>query len=262
MNHMESMLGVFFFALGASLASFAGVAAARLSTGQSIVAGRSRCDACGKPLSAFLLIPIASYVIGRGRARCCGARLSPQFLIAEAISGSVFVGAFFTFGLTPVLPFILVAYTLLLLLVLYDIAHHILPTVPLWLFVAASAVAAFVGKTSYGELAMTVLTAGLLALSLAIIHYASGGRLMGFADVPLVFGLALLVGASAFTGFVFSFWIGALLGIVILLGRPPGSRMGIEVPFAPFLAAGFLLAHITQWNLFTILASFPLPMLF
>ena len=30
--------------------------------------------------------------------------------------------------------------------------------------------------------------------------------------------------------------------------------MGIEVPFAPFLAAGFLLAYFTQWNILTLLA--------
>ena len=80
---------------------------------------------------------------------------------------------------------------------------------------------------------------------------------MGLADTPLVFGLALLVGSAALSGFVFSFWIGAVIGILILLRRPAGTRMGVEVPFAPFLAAGFLLAYFTQWNPFTFIASLP-----
>ena len=31
--------------------------------------------------------------------------------------------------------------------------------------------------------------------------------------------------------------------------------MGVEVPFAPFLAAGFLLAYFTQWNPFTVIEA-------
>ena len=80
---------------------------------------------------------------------------------------------------------------------------------------------------------------------------------MGFADAPLAFGLALLTGSVALTGFVFSFWIGAAVGIVLLARRPSGSRMGVEVPFAPFLASGFLLAFFTQWNLFSYVMALP-----
>jgi prepilin signal peptidase PulO-like enzyme (type II secretory pathway) len=78
---------------------------------------------------------------------------------------------------------------------------------------------------------------------------------MGFADAPFAFGLALLVGPAALSGFIFSFWIGAVIGIIMLLKRPRGSRMGVEVPFAPFLAAGFLLAYFTQWNPFIFVAA-------
>jgi prepilin signal peptidase PulO-like enzyme (type II secretory pathway) len=73
---------------------------------------------------------------------------------------------------------------------------------------------------------------------------------MGLADAPLAFGLAFLTGRAALPGFIFSFWIGAVVGIALLLRRPRGSRMGVEVPFAPYLAAGFILAYFTQWNPF------------
>jgi prepilin signal peptidase PulO-like enzyme (type II secretory pathway) len=89
------------------------------------------------------------------------------------------------------------------------------------------------------------------------LHYVSGGRLMGFSDAPLVFALALLVGPAAIPGFAFSFWIGAVVGIFLLLGRPAGSRMGVEVPLAPFLAAGFLLAYFTSWNPFALSLLLP-----
>ncbi len=78
---------------------------------------------------------------------------------------------------------------------------------------------------------------------------------MGFADAPLTFGLSLLVGPAAVPGLVFSFWIGAVIGIFVLAQRPRGSRMRVEVPFAPFLAAGFLLAYFTQWTPFIFVAG-------
>ena len=74
---------------------------------------------------------------------------------------------------------------------------------------------------------------------------------MGLADAPFAFALALLAGEAALTGFVFSFWIGAIIGIIILVNAPRGHRIGIEVPFAPYLAAGFFLAYFTGWDPFT-----------
>jgi leader peptidase (prepilin peptidase) / N-methyltransferase len=161
------------------------------------------------------------------------------------------------FGLTvPLIPFTL-SLSLLLALVLYDLQHQILPPLLLWPFVTASAVTSFLLAPSLGDFSYTVLVAFLIALSLALVHFFSRGRAMGLADAPLVFGLALLTGPSALPGFVFSFWIGAVIGILILLRRPAGSRMGIEVPFAPYLAAGFLLAYFTQWNPFLFTAVLP-----
>ncbi|MEK7114080.1 MAG: hypothetical protein AAB850_00830, partial [Patescibacteria group bacterium] len=122
-------------------------------------------------------------------------------------------------------------------------------------FVVVSAVTGLSLSPSLDVFYSNAFVAFLIAASLALIHYFSRGRAMGLADTPLSFGLALLVGQAALPGFVFSFWIGALVGIVLLFRRPVGSRMGGEVPFAPFLAAGFLLAYFTQWNPFIFVAA-------
>ena len=252
---MFDSLVTIFFALGAVVASFIGVIAARLHTGQSFLKGRSRCDACNKPLRAIALVPIVSYVASRGRARCCGAHLSLVAPLSETLLGGLFVLAYLKLGLTPALPFMLFALSMLLALVLYDLSHQILPTPLLAMFVAAAAITGFLSTSSFTTFKGTVLIAFLIAASLALIHYLSRGRAMGLADAPFVFGCALLTGGAALSGFVFSFWIGAVIGILLLAGRPRGSRMGVEVPFAPFLAAGFLLAYFTQWNILTLAAA-------
>ena len=245
------------FALGAIIASFVGVIVARLNTGEGFLIGRSRCDACNAPLSLLSLIPIVSYVVFGGRARCCGARISLLSPCTELSLGGLFVLAYLNLGFTPALPFFLLSLSVLLALVLYDLAHHILPSSLLFVFIVSSIVTDFLFSPSLSAFSSNILTAFLIATFLALIHFASRGRYMGLADSPFTFGLALLVGPSAFTGFVFSFWIGAVIGIVLLLRRPVGSRMGVEVPFAPYLAAGFLLAYFTQWNLTTIITGSP-----
>lgn len=243
------------FSFGAVIASFAGVLVARLHTGQSFVAGRSRCDACNAVLAPSSLVPIISYFASGGRARCCGARLSPLAPCAELLLGGLFALAYVRLGLSDALPFMLLSLALLLPIVLYDLSHQILPPVLLGVFVTIAAVTNFMLATSYREFLTTIFIALLIAASLALIHLFSRGRAMGFSDAPLALGLALLAGPTALSGFVFSFWIGAGIGIILLLKRPRGSRMGVEVPFAPFLAAGFLLAYFTQWNVLPFAAT-------
>lgn len=237
------------------MASFMGVVAGRLGTGQSPLKGRSHCDACGKILEPKVLIPIFSYLRSRGRASCCGARISYWSPVSEALLGALYVLAYLKLGLTFSLLFVFAAYALLLSLVLYDLMHQILPPELLFSFIGVAAVARFLLSSSTFSFAVTVLVGFALALALGLIHVLSKGRAMGLADAPFVFGLALLVGHAALTGFVYSFWVGGAVGIVILARRPRGSRIGIEVPFAPFLAAGFLLAYFLPWNLFAALVA-------
>jgi prepilin signal peptidase PulO-like enzyme (type II secretory pathway) len=246
-----------FFALGAIIASFIGVIVARLHTGQGFLSGRSRCDACDALLPPVVLVPIFSYVLGRGRSRCCGTSLSLCTPLTEFLLGLLFALSYSKLGLTPALCFVLVSLSVLLALVLYDLMHQILPFVLLGVFVIASAAAGFLLAPSPHVFLYSLTVALLIAFFLALIHFFSRGRAMGFADAPLVFGLSLLTGSAALPGFVFSFWIGAVLGILLLVQRPRGSRMGVEVPFAPFLAAGFLLAYFTQWNPFIFIAVLP-----
>lgn len=252
---METFLTAASFLLGAVCASFAGVISARLATGESIVHGRSRCDACGQPLKVLALVPVISYIANRGRAQCCGARISIYAPLSELLLGALFALAYRSLGVSVELGAFFLALIFLLALVLYDLAHQILPPRLLLLFVCAALAVAALGAESMHGFLIILGMALILALILAGIHFASRGRAMGLADSPLCFGLALLAGPVALSGFLYSFWIGALIGIAVLVTRPRGHRMGIEVPFAPFLAAGFLLAYFTQWDILGIIAA-------
>jgi leader peptidase (prepilin peptidase)/N-methyltransferase len=244
---MTYLIAIAFFFLGAVVASFAAVVAERLHTGESWVRGRSRCNSCATLLSAIDLVPVLSSI--RGRARCCGARIPRAYGAGEAILGGVFVLAYLALGFTlPLFPFLL-ALSVLAFIVFYDLRHTVVPPTASTLLILTSVLYALSAARSPSEAGLALLVAGGSGLLFFALHFFSGGRAMGLGDAPVALALALLTGPYlAIPGLLFSFWIGALVGIAILVRRPRGHRMGIEVPFVPFLAAGYLLAYFTQWN--------------
>ncbi len=229
------------------------VIAERMHTGESWTGGRSRCNSCAELLGPLDLIPLVSWLVSRGRCRSCGSRVPGEYLAAEALLGTLFVLAYLHTGLSAALPALLASLCLLLALVAYDLRHMIIPTalgVPLLISSLVYASLASLSAHTFGE---TLLGAGLTGGFFFAFHALSRGRAMGLGDAPLGASLALLAGPLAFSGLVYSFWIGGVIGAVILLRRAPGTRMGSEVPFAPFLAGGFLLALFTSWDILSII---------
>ena len=79
------------FLLGACMGSFLNCMAWRIVHGESVLRGRSHCDACGHVLTARDLVPIVSFLAHHGRCRWCGAKLSARHVWAETVTGAVFV---------------------------------------------------------------------------------------------------------------------------------------------------------------------------
>ena len=73
--------------------SFLGTLILRLPADRPIWFGRSRCDGCGRALSAARLIPLAGWVIARGRCRHCGERVSAFYPAVEFAAIGVAVWA-------------------------------------------------------------------------------------------------------------------------------------------------------------------------
>jgi prepilin signal peptidase PulO-like enzyme (type II secretory pathway) len=245
------ILLIVFALLGAILASFIGVLVERVHTGESWVRDRSKCNSCSTALGILDLVPVASWLATYGRCGHCGVRLPYMYLLSEVVLGVLFAASYYTFGLGMPLLLFLISLCVLLFVVLYDIRHTIVPAKAATFFVLVSAGFAYLTSFDSTDFGITLLFAGVIGMAFFLMYALSRGRVMGLGDSPIALGLSLLVGfGSAFAGLIFSFWIGALYGICVLVMRRGGPRMGIEVPFVPFLAAGYLLAHFTQWNPF------------
>lgn len=69
--------------LGLAFGSFLNVCATRMPEDESIVAPRSHCRTCGRPLPWHETVPLASWVALRGRCRGCGAWIGWRLPLVE-----------------------------------------------------------------------------------------------------------------------------------------------------------------------------------
>jgi leader peptidase (prepilin peptidase) / N-methyltransferase len=88
------------FFLGLAFGSFLNVCIYRLPLGLSVVAPRSACPACKRPIAFYDNLPVLSWLILRGRCRHCKARISPRYFIIELLTGFLFLGCYAYFGFT------------------------------------------------------------------------------------------------------------------------------------------------------------------
>jgi leader peptidase (prepilin peptidase)/N-methyltransferase len=241
---------VVFSILGAILASFVNVIVERVHTGQSWMFGRSRCSSCRSELKSHDIIPIISWILNSGRCRLCGSRIPLLLLLSEILLAVLFAFSYFHIGLSFKLVVFLLFVSVLLGIVLYDMRHTIVPPFASFALLVLATLFSVLNTTDFTALGSAFMTAGALALGFLFLYVFSKGRAMGLGDAPVVLALSLLTAPYALGGILFSFWIGALVGIVILVLRRGGPTMGIEVPFVPFLATGYLLAFFVQWNPF------------
>lgn len=242
------LIALSFLILGAVVGSFVGVIAERFNTGQSFLTGRSRCNSCARVLDPHDLIPIISWVFFKGKCRTCKARVPAAYAVLELSLGVLFMLAYLKLGLSVPLLVFCAAVATLAFVVVYDLRHTIVPPSASTLLMVLSLVYLVLTAPSATALGGSLLTAGIIALGFLLLHVLSRGRAMGLGDTPIALALSFLAAPYAFSGVLFSFWIGALCGIAILVLRRGGPKMGIEVPFVPFLALGFLLAYFTQWS--------------
>ena len=246
------------FILGVIIGSFLNVVAYRYGTGQGVARGRSKCFSCRQTLAWYELIPIISFLILRARCRSCKSKISWQYPLVELITGLVFAGIFWSFGLSLFILLLWIAAALLIAIAVYDWHHFIIPDGLVYAFMVVALI--FSLTAGFYSLSSTlIVTVGLFIFFWAL-WYFSGGAWMGFGDAKLVVGIGLLLGwPLGLSAIIIAFWLGAVVGVAMLAWQKlvhnrhsqKGARlvtMKTEVPFAPFLVLATLLVLIFHTN--------------
>jgi leader peptidase (prepilin peptidase)/N-methyltransferase len=91
---VECLVGLWFFALGASIGSFVNVVAYRLPLGRSLWKERSRCRTCATPVAGRDNLPILGWWLLGGKCRACGSEISIRYPLVELLVGLVFLTLF------------------------------------------------------------------------------------------------------------------------------------------------------------------------
>ena len=265
---MEYIFYFFTVIFGAIIGSFLNVVIYRYNTGITIL-GRSFCFSCNKQLTWKELFPVFSFLALRGKCHFCKSKISKQYTIVEVIMGVLSSLIFWKMGgfenfisnissenLNTVwflyIAVCIIVFGLLLCIGVYDFKHKIIPDFWAYSFAAIALLRIiFMPETFSVAPSMWDFFAGpLLAAPFAILWLVSGGRWMGLGDAKLTLGLGWFLGIKAgLIAIVLAFWIGAIVGILIILAGKLSQytvlrhriTLKSEIPFAPFLLVGIFL---------------------
>lgn len=210
----------------------------------SLAKPRSRCPACGHPISALENIPLISYLfILKGKCSGCGNPISPRYPIIEAATALLSAYAAWHFGPTLQTVGALLLLWALIALSAIDFDTQLLPdsiTLPLlWLGLV------FNLWGIYADLPTAVIgaMAGYLALWSVfwLFKLATGKEGMGYGDFKLLAALGAWLGWQMLPAIILlSSVVGAFVGISLIVVARHGRN--IPIPFGPYLAAAGIIA--------------------
>jgi leader peptidase (prepilin peptidase)/N-methyltransferase len=208
---------------------------------------------CSKTLHWHELIPVFSDILQRGKCRGCRAKFSWQYPAVEIVTGIVFVLIFrqlivsdLSFASTLyAISYKLIIASILIVITVYDLRHKIIPDGFVYAFDLLALITVFLNH-SYEQFVVGII----LFLFLGSFWLFSGGRWMGLGDAKLALGIGwFLPFPQNITSIIVAFWIGAVVGILLLMAKRKRFTLKTEIPFAPFLVLGFFLTYFLGLNI-------------
>lgn len=263
MWHSQIVIPLGAFLLGLVIGSFLNVCILRIPADKSIVLPASSCPQCGKAIAPYDNIPVLSWLFLGGKCRNCKTKISPMYPAVELLTGILFLGCYFAFGLTVDALKWAVFASLLVVLAITDVRERILPDEVNFFGIGAGLLFSLFTKPLDGTalwlanrwfdyppppMALSFLDAVLGALAgsgllwlVAEGYFRIRGREgMGLGDVKMMAAVGAFLGLKRTLMTVLA---GSLLGSVIGIVLIAASKKGrdYELPFGTFLGAGALL---------------------
>jgi leader peptidase (prepilin peptidase)/N-methyltransferase len=260
---LSTFIGIFVFLFGLIIGSFLNVCILRIPSGKSIVLPASACPKCGEAIRPYDNIPVFSYLLLGGKCRGCKTKISPMYPLVELLTGILFLGCFYAFGIGVETEKWAAFSAIMVVLVFTDLRERILPDVVNFTGFAIGLIFSLFTKPTDGT-ALWIANhlfdypppAPVLSLVDAILGAAVGSGLlwlvseayfrlrgregMGLGDVKMMLMAGAFLGAKrTLLTILAGSLLGSVLGVAIILARRKDADY--ELPFGTFLGAGALL---------------------
>lgn len=240
----EFWIGLAFF-YGAIIGSFLNVCIYRIPRDEEIVRTPSHCVLCQEPIPWYLNLPIVSWLILLGKTRCCGKPLNIRYPFVELLSASLTTYFFITYDFSLDLLWALLFSYLMIILIMIDAEHMILPNIITIPGIALGLVLSLAGAgPDILDALMGVIFVAGGFLAVAYLYYRiKGAEGLGMGDIKLVAMIAAFHGLmmTLATAFIASF-IGTLYGIFMIIRKKFNSQT--PFPFGVFLGVAILVLMV------------------
>jgi len=234
--------------VGLAIGSFINVLVLREGGGFK---GRSRCPHCRHKLVWFDLIPLLSFVWLKRKCRYCLKTISWRYPLVELISGLGFL-LIFSLPLSSVLSgWLLVLFSLGLLISVYDLKYLIIPNKFLGLFLFWLVVGSILFWR--GAIVIHLLSGIVLASFFLLLLLLSSGQCIGGGDINLAILLGFWAGwPDILVLLMVTYLIGGVVAALLLIYKK--ARLASHIAFGPFLIIGAFTAflwseEIIRWYL-------------
>ncbi|MDB5166893.1 MAG: hypothetical protein JWN26_38 [Candidatus Saccharibacteria bacterium] len=229
-------------------------------TEATVVNDRSQCLHCSYVLRWYDLIPLVSWISLGGKCRNCRKPIGYVEPLIELGVALFFVLSymFWPYSLANPLEITrliiwLVAGVGFAILFLYDTKWFLLPDKINFLIIGLGVLSSVIAVLLSSDIASTLASIGGSVLILSglyfVLYKISKGRWVGFGDIKLGFGLALLL-ADYQLAFIAIFAANLIGCIIVIPGMISGKlKRNSHVPFGPLLILGTIVAQLVGLSL-------------
>ncbi|NOQ67545.1 MAG: prepilin peptidase [Desulfobacterales bacterium] len=234
---------VFSLIFGATVGSFLNVVILRLpEEGASIVFPGSRCPKCLHDLKWYDNVPVISFILLKKQCRYCGVPISWQYPLVELTMALLSLALLFKFGFTYGLPIYFAFTAALLVVIVIDFYHKIIPDVISLPGIVIGFACSFINPViTWQQSGIGLLVGGGSLYAVAAGYYLFTKREgMGGGDIKLLAMIGAFLGWQSLPFVVFgSSILGAVVGIGTMVKQKKGGKT--MIPYGPFLSTAALL---------------------
>ena len=212
---------------------------------ESLVTPPSHCPGCGRALRWIENIPVLSYLWLRGQCAGCRTQISKTYPLVELATAVTFATAYQVFGPGWLLVSRLVFAGVMIVLLVIDLQHRILPNVVTIPGAVVGLLFSLLAPPGWRSALIGLAAGGGVLLVIAEAYYrVRGEEGLGMGDVKMLAMIGAFLGWKLMlvTLIVASF-LGSIVGVMMIVADRRNLKYAL--PFGSFLAVAALLASVT-----------------